>query len=99
MGKGNGKTDVGLDLEHELPAAEGGEEAASAAVGAKPAEADAGSETEQLKAERDALLDRLAPLQAEFDNARQRAGREQQGIREFPAADVFRDFLPLLSSF
>jgi molecular chaperone GrpE len=93
---------VGLsqeDLEHELPAAEGGEEAASAAVGAKPAEVGAGSETEQLKAERDALLDRLARLQAEFDNARKRAVREQQEFREFAAADVIRNFLPILDSF
>jgi molecular chaperone GrpE len=93
---------VGLsqeDLAHELPAAEGGEEAASAAVGAKPAEVGAGSETEQLKAERDALLDRLARLQAEFDNARKRAVREQQEFREFAAADVIRNFLPILDSF
>jgi molecular chaperone GrpE len=99
MGKGNGKTDAGLDLEHELPAAEGGEEAAPAGVGAKPAEAGAGSETEQLKAERDALLDRLARLQAEFDNARKRAVREQQEFREFAAADVIRNVLPILDSF
>jgi molecular chaperone GrpE len=114
MGKRNGKTDgnvdlrnadprnVGLsqeDLEHELPAAEGGEEAASAAVGAKPAEVGAVSETEQLKAEREALLDRLARLQAEFDNARKRAVREQQEFREFAAADVIRNFLPILDSF
>lgn len=109
MGKRNGKTDgnfdlknVGLsqeDLEHELPEAEGGEEATSAAVGAKPAEVGAVSETEQLKAERDALLDRLARLQAEFDNARKRAVREQQEFREFAAADVIRNFLPILDSF
>jgi molecular chaperone GrpE len=93
---------VGLsqeDLEHELPAAEGGEEAASAAVGAKPAEVGAVPETEQVKAERDALLDRLARLQAEFDNARKRAVREQQEFREFAAADVIRNFLPILDSF
>jgi molecular chaperone GrpE len=99
MGKGNGKTDAGLDLEHELPAAEGGEEAAPAEAVAKPAEVGAGSETEQLKAERDALLDRLARLQAEFDNARKRAVREQQEFREFAAADVIRNFLPILDSF
>jgi molecular chaperone GrpE len=99
MGKGNGKTDAGLDLEHELPAGEGGEETAPAGAGAKPAEAGAGSETEQLKAERDALLDRLARLQAEFDNARKRAVREQQEFREFAAADVIRNFLPILDSF
>jgi molecular chaperone GrpE len=99
MGKRNGKTDVGLDLEHELPAAEGGEEVAPAGAGAKAAEAGAGSETEPLKAERDALLDRLARLQAEFDNARKRAVREQQEFREFAAADVIRNFLPILDSF
>jgi molecular chaperone GrpE len=99
MGKGNGKTDAGLDIEHELPAAEGGEEAAPAGAAAKPAEAGAGSETDQLKAERDALLDRLARLQAEFDNARKRAVREQQEFREFAAADVIRNFLPILDSF
>jgi molecular chaperone GrpE len=99
MGKGNGKTDAGLDLEHELPAAEGGEEATPAGAVAKPAEAGAGSETDQLKAERDALLDRLARLQAEFDNARKRAVREQQEFREFAAADVIRNFLPILDSF
>jgi molecular chaperone GrpE len=99
MGKGNGKTDAGLDLEHELPAAEGGEEAAPAGAGTKPAEAGSVPEAEQLKAERDALLDRLARLQAEFDNARKRAVREQQEFREFAAADVIRNVLPILDSF
>ncbi len=99
MGKGNGKTDGNLDLEHELPAAEGGEETASVASAAKPAEVSAASETEKLKAERDALLDRLARLQAEFDNARKRAVREQQEFREFAGADVIKNFLPILDSF
>jgi molecular chaperone GrpE len=109
MRKGNGKTDgyLGLerrdlkqeDLDHELPAAESGEESAPAAVAAKPAEAGAASEVETLKAERDALLDRLARLQAEFDNARKRAVREQQDFREFAAADVIKNFLPTLDSF
>ena len=99
MGKGNGKTDGNLDLEHELPAAEGGEETASASGAGKPVEVSAASETEKLKAERDALLDRLARLQAEFDNARKRAVREQQEFREFAAADVIKNFLPILDSF
>jgi molecular chaperone GrpE len=99
MGKGNGKTEGNLDLEHELPAAEGGEETASASGAGKPVEVSAASETEKLKAERDALLDRLARLQAEFDNARKRAAREQQEFREFAAADVIKNFLPILDSF
>jgi len=106
MGKGNGKTDGrrGLtheDLEHELPAAEGGEEGAHASVADKPVEVAgaAAPETETLKAERDSLLDRLARLQAEFDNARKRAVREQQEFREFAAAEVIRNLLPTLDSF
>jgi molecular chaperone GrpE len=97
MGKSNGKTDVqNLDLEHELPAAEGGEEATPAPAAA--AEPGAISEVEKLKTERDALLDRLARLQAEFDNARKRAARDQQEFREFAAADTIKSILPILDS-
>jgi molecular chaperone GrpE len=97
MAKGNGKTEGRLDLERELPAGQGGEESSAGSVGAKAA--DGVSEIEKLKAERDALLDRVARLQAEFDNARKRAAREQQEFREFAAADVIRNFLPVLDSF
>ena len=103
MGKGNGKTDMSnLDLEHELPAADSGEEMSEA--GPKGSEASVGAaadrtEVEKLTVERDALLDRLARLQAEFDNARKRAAREQQEFREFAAADVIRSILPVLDSF
>jgi molecular chaperone GrpE len=98
MGKSNGKTDApNLDLEHELPAAESGDETAppGAAAAAEPG---AASEIEKLKAERDALLDRLARLQAEFDNARKRAARDQQEFREFAATDAIRSILPILDS-
>ena len=95
MGKGNGKTEANLDLEHELPPAERGEETtSSASAAAAPL-----SEIDKLRAERDALLDRLARLQAEFDNARKRAVREQQEFREFAATDVIKNILPVLDSF
>ena len=99
MAKRNGKTNGELDLERELPAAEGGEEAAPGSTAAKPVEISAASEVEKLKAERDALLDRLARLQAEFDNARKRAVREQQEFREYAAADFIKNILPILDSF
>ncbi len=108
MRKGNGKSEATkLDLEHELPAAEGGEESGAAAghgsAGRSSADSaaagGAASEVDQLKAERDALLDRLARLQAEFDNARKRAVREQQEFREFAAAEVIKGLLPALDSF
>jgi molecular chaperone GrpE len=98
MAKGNGKTEVNLDLDRELPAAED-EETGPIPITGKAADDSAVSETEKLRAERDALLDRLARLQAEFDNARKRAVREQQEFREFAAADVIRNFLPILDSF
>jgi len=98
MGKGNGKSDpADLDLEHELPPAEGDEETGAAAAAASAA--GAVTEAETLKAERDALLDRLARLQAEFDNARKRAVREQQEFRDFAAAEVIKSVLPALDSF
>ena len=98
MAKGNGKTEVNLDLDRELPAAED-EETGPISITGKAADEGAVSETEKLRAERDALLDRLARLQAEFDNARKRAVREQQDFREFAAADVIKNFLPILDSF
>jgi len=97
MGKGNGKTEANLDLDRELPAGSGGEDAAPEA--GSVVEAGASSEVQKLKVERDALLDRLARLQAEFDNARKRAAREQQEFREFAAADVIKGILPILDSF
>jgi len=98
MAKGNGKTEVNLDLDRELPAAED-EETGPISITGKAADESAVSETEKLRAERDALLDRLVRLQAEFDNARKRAVREQQDFREFAAADVIKNFLPILDSF
>lgn len=99
MAKGNAKTDVNLDLERELPATGSDEETGPIPIAGKMAEGGVVSETEKLKSERDALLDRVARLQAEFDNARKRAIREQQEFREFAAADVIRNILPILDSF
>lgn len=99
MGKGNGKTEAtNFDLEHELPPAEGGEDPPASNQTADAATGPA-SEVDKLRAERDALLDRLARLQAEFDNARKRAAREQQDFREFAAADAIKNILPVLDSF
>ena len=104
MRKGNGKTEPRFelereDLDRELPPAEGGEATPPSSTPPRSVETGAASETEKLKAERDALLDRLARLQAEFDNARKRAVREQQDFREFAAADVIKNVLPILDSF
>ena len=97
MGKTNGKSKVDpqeLDLEHELPASDETDEAqVSTAQGATAKAADAG-ELQKLRSERDTLLDRLARLQAEFENARKRAAREQQEFRDFATADAIKALLP-----
>ena len=54
---------------------------------------------EQLKAERDQLLDRLARLQAEFENARKRVEREKLESREIVTGSVVEQFLPVLDNF
>jgi molecular chaperone GrpE len=66
------------------------------------AEAAPGVSQEQfaaLKADRDQLLDRLARLQAEFDNARKRQEREKQDFRDYATGSVVEQFLPVLDNF
>ncbi len=104
MKKANGKSETemaGLDLEHELPPADGDENSSETAAGiAAVSEASGpGAELQKLKAERDSLLDRLARAQAEFENARRRASKEQQDFRDYAAADSIKPLLPVLDSF
>jgi molecular chaperone GrpE len=102
MVRRNGKSDVDspeLDVEHELPAAEGeGAQEDPNAAGVSPQVA-RGSEFDKLKAERDMLLDRLARLQAEFENARKRSLKEHQDFREYALVDAVKELLPTLDSF
>jgi molecular chaperone GrpE len=80
---------TGLDLEHELPSAE-----------SKVAQAgsELEGELETLRAERANYLDRLARLQAEFDNFRKRSVKEQQDFRDYALAEALRSLLPILDS-
>jgi molecular chaperone GrpE len=57
------------------------------------------AEYEQLKKEKDGLIDRLARLQAEFENARKRAERERADFRDYATASVVEQFLPVLDNF
>jgi molecular chaperone GrpE len=54
---------------------------------------------EQLKAERDQLVDRLARMQADFENARKRADRERQEFRDYAVGNVVEQFLPVIDNF
>lgn len=85
-----------IDASHELPTSEDLSEDTKAAV--QPAKAE-DSELGKLRAERDTLVDRLARLQAEFENARKRAAREQQEYRDFALSDAIKTLLPVVDSF
>jgi len=101
MGKANGRSEAEkstLDLERELPAASGdGDEGNTASAGGGEASGPE-SELQKLKAERDSLLDRLSRAQAEFENARRRASKEQQEFRDYAAADAIKTLLPVVDS-
>src|ERR1700729_265066 len=66
---------------------------------AAPAEGSNAQAFAELKAERDQLIDRLARLQAEFDNARKRQEREKQEFRDYATGSVVEQFLPVLDNF
>jgi len=92
-GKENGEVQD-LDLEHELPAAQ--DETENTAT-VEPTALDA--EVAKARSERDTLIERMARMQADFDNARKRAQREQQDYREYALTDAMRTLLPILDSF
>ena len=53
----------------------------------------------RLKGERDQFVDRLARLQAEFENARKREARERTDFRDFAVSGAVEQFLPVLDYF
>jgi molecular chaperone GrpE len=56
-------------------------------------------ELEQVRGERDALKDRLARLQAEFDNARKRDQKERQDARDYATQSAVEPFLGVMDNF
>jgi molecular chaperone GrpE len=56
-------------------------------------------EVDRFKGERDQLVDRLARLQAEFENARKREERSRADFRDFAISGAVEQFLPVLDNF
>src|SRR5437879_4736025 len=56
-------------------------------------------EIAQLRGEKDQLIDRLARLQAEFDNARKRDVRERADAREYTIGSTVEPFLGVMDNF
>lgn len=90
------------NLENELPPADptdGFQEKSAAGGDPQGAVATADSELEKLRIERNDLFERLARLQAEFDNYRKRAAKENADFRDFAVSDAARALLPVIDSF
>lgn len=57
------------------------------------------TELASLREERDALKDRIARLQAEFDNARKREVKERQDARDYALQSAVEPFLGVMDNF
>ena len=89
-------------MEKELPAADpadGFDEKSVAGNESQSSAATAGGELEKVRAERNDLFERLARLQAEFDNYRKRAAKENAEYRDYAVSDAARSLLPVIDSF
>ena len=102
MAKNNGKTgEVPLDIDHEITSGSGDAFVENQAPDNGPhlvTPNESESQLDRLKNENAQYLDRLARLQAEFDNFRKRSAREQQEFRDYALADALKQLLPILDS-
>ena len=88
--------------EERESALEGGSETAGEAAGAsveESGEATLKTELEQVRGERDQLLDRLARLQAEFENSRRRETKERADLRDYALQNAVEPFLGVMDNF
>ncbi len=90
---------VGPAVDGELPMVEDAPEGGGPVLVEDAAEAPTAEAFAELTAERDLLKDRLARMQADFDNARKRQERERQEFRDYATGSVVEQFLPVLDNF
>lgn len=89
-----------IDKEQERPV-EGGEDTPPSDAppsDTAPRDAATSESLETLRAERDALQDRLLRTAAEFDNYRKRIERERREFTEYAAAEALGDMLPIIDN-
>lgn len=77
-----------------VQAEEGVSAAGNADTGAVPQ-----AEFDGVKRERDQLIDRMARMQAEFDNARKRDAKEKADFRDYAIGNAAEAFLGVLDNF
>ena len=95
----NEKESIVPSQEEATDKPENGSAAGSAATDSAGVGADLAAAFDKLKAERDALYDRLLRKQAELENVRKRAQREREEFLQHATADLIRALLPTLDGF
>jgi len=88
-----------MEEAQEGPGAEQVESAAEQGQQVNDQAAEQAAEITALRDERDALKDRLARLQAEFDNARKREVKERQDARDYAVQGAVDPFLGVMDNF
>jgi molecular chaperone GrpE len=83
----------------EAPEGDNGSELQAENAGAQPQADEQAAELTALRDERDALKDRIARLQAEFDNARKREVKERQDARDYAVQSAVEPFLSVMDNF
>ncbi len=93
----------GIDEAMEMPATDGelpgAAEMEEQETASTEATAISQNEYDQVRRERDQLLDRMARMQAEFDNARKREAKERVDFREYAMGSAAEGLLPVLDNF
>jgi len=90
-----------LDLEHELPSMEESDNSQTSNTTSGEAQGRATSlraDSQNDDNDPAKLRERLARLQADFENARKRSLKEQQESREYAVFDTAKDLLPVVDS-
>jgi len=95
------ETGVQAAEERDMTLEDSQEAQANSGQGAEETDASSGlkKELEQVKGERDQLLDRLARLQAEFENSRRREVKERQDVRDYAVQNAVEPFLGVMDNF
>jgi molecular chaperone GrpE len=97
--QGTDEKELALDSEQVQEARDAGAQTAGRdADGGDPAAA-LRTELEQVKGERDQLQDRLARMQAEFENSRRREAKERQDVRDYAVQNAVEPFLGVMDNF
>ena len=96
--QGTDEKELALETEQVQEARNAAQSAERDADGGDPAAA-VRTELEQVQGERDQLQDRLARMQAEFENSRRREAKERQDVRDYAVQNAVEPFLGVMDNF